>query len=170
LTPDDLKSFQEYGVDRILVLSTASSVDRARQLWSTFKGNTNGETGVPKGKVSSGDLPALFVLKTILELKLLESGWWHEAGLRVDASEGSALEIHVPDEERAQVLDWIKAIAEKPLPDAYFAWAREVAIHHFDTALADLQALTWERDPQGTIQNLATVSAGHVQDVARIYF
>jgi hypothetical protein len=170
LTPDDLKSFQEYRVDRILVLSTASSVDRARQLWSAFKGNTNGETGVPKGKVSSGDLPALFVLKTILELKLLESGWWHDAGLRVDASEGSALEIHVPDEERAQVLDLIKAIAEKPLPDAYFAWAREVAIHHFDTALADLQALTWERDPQGTIQNLATVSAGHVQDVARIYF
>src|SRR5262245_7735126 len=170
LTPEDLKGFQQYRADRILVLSTASSIDRTRQLWSAFKGNTNGETGVPKGKVSSGDLPALFVLKTILDLKLLESGWWHEAGLRVDASEGSALQIHVPDEERPQVLDWIKAIAETPLPDAQFAWAREVAIHHFDSALADLQALTWERDPQGTIQNFETVSAKHVQDVARIYF
>src|SRR5262249_29823209 len=154
--------FQQYRADRILVLSTASSMDRARQLWSAFKGNTNGESGVPKGKVSSGDLPALFVLKTILDLKLLESGWWHDGGLGVDAGEGSDLQIHVPDEERPQIMDWIKVIAEKPLQDAYFAWAREVAIHHFDSALADLQALTWERDPQGTIQLLETVSARHV--------
>ena len=170
LTPDDLKGFQQYRADRILVLSTASSTDRARQLWSAFKGNANGETAVPKGTVSSGDLPALFILKTILDLKLLESGWWHDAGLRVDAGEGSALQIHIPDEERPHVMDWIKSISQAPLPDTYFAWAREVAIHHFDSALADLQALTWERDPQGTIQNLATVSAGHVQDVSRIYF
>jgi hypothetical protein len=170
LTPDDLKAFQQYRADRILVLSTASSMDRARQLWSAFKGNANGETAVPKGTVSSGDLPALFILKTILDLKLLESGWWHDAGLRVDAGEGSGLQIHIPDEERPHVMDWIKDIAQTPLPDTYFAWAREVAIHHFDSALADLQALTWERDPQGTIQAFETVSAKHVQDVARIYF
>jgi hypothetical protein len=170
LTADDLKAFQQYRADRILVLSTASSMDRARQLWSAFKGNANGETTVPKGTVSSGDLPALFILKTILDLKLLESGWWHDAGLRVDAGEGSGLQIRIPDEERPHVMDWIKAIAETPLPDTYFAWAREVAIHHFDGALADLQALTWERDPQGTIQTFETVSAKHVQDVARIYF
>jgi hypothetical protein len=170
LTPDDLKAFQQHRADRILVLSTASSMDRARQLWSAFKGNANGETTVPKGTVSSGDLPALFILKTILDLKLLESGWWHDAGLRVDAGEGSGLQIRIPDEERPHVMDWIKAIAQTPLPDTYFAWAREVAIHHFDSALADLQALTWERDPQGTIQTFETVSAKHVQDVARIYF
>jgi hypothetical protein len=170
LTPDDLKGFQQYRADRILVLSTASSMDRARQLWTAFKGNANGETAVPKGTVSSGDLPALFILKTILDLKLLESGWWHDAGLRVDAGEGSALQIRIPDEERPYVVGWIKAIGQTPLPDTYFAWAREVAIHHFDSALADLQALTWERDPQATIQTFETVSAKHVQDVARIYF
>jgi hypothetical protein len=50
------------------------------------------------------------------------------------------------------------------------AWAREVAIHRLGTIQADLQALTWERDPQGVMQDLKTVSTGHVQDVARIYF
>src|SRR5262245_59526963 len=170
LTPDDLKGFQQYRADRILVLSTASSMDHARQLWSAFKGNPNGETAVPKGTVSSGDLPALFILKTILDLKLLESGWWHDSGLRVDAGEGSALQLHIPDEQRPHVMEWIKTVAQMPLPDNYFAWAREVAIHRFDSALADLQALTWERDAQGTIQTLETVSSRHVQDVARIYF
>ena len=170
LTPDDLKPFQQYRAERILVLSPASSMDRARQLWSSFKGNSNGETGVPKGKVSSGDLSALFVLKTILDLKLIESGWWLDASLRIDAAAGTGLQIQAPDENRPRILEWIKNIADTPLPDEYFAWAREVAIHHFDSVVPDLQALTWDRDPQGIIQDPATVAAKHVQDVARIYF
>ena len=170
VTPDDLKSFQQYRADRILVLSPASSLERARQLWSAFKGNPNGETGVPKGKVSTGDLSALFVLKTILDLKLIESGWWREASLRIDGSEGSALQIRAPDEKRTQILDWIKSIANAAPPDPYFAWIREVAIHRFDSIRSDLQALIWERDAQGTIQELETISAKHVQDIARIYF
>jgi hypothetical protein len=145
-------------------------MDRARQVWSDFKGNASGETGVPKGKVSSGDLPALFILKTILDLKIIEAGWWRDTSVRIDAGEGSGLQIRASDDKTAQILEWVKGIAGTPLPDAYFAWAREIAIHHFDIVRADLQALTWERDPQATIQDLATVSAGHVQDVARIYF
>ena len=35
---------------------------------------------------------------------------------------------------------------------------------------ADLQALSWERDPQRMIQAPETVSASQVQDVARTYF
>src|SRR5262249_11861317 len=170
LTPEDLKPFQQYRADRILVLSTASSIDRARQLWTAFKGNTNGETALPKGSVPSGNLSALFVLKTILDLKVIESGWSRDTMPRIDAGEGSNLQIQASAEKRQQILDWIKTIANIPQSDAYFAWAREVAVHHFDSVLPDLQALTWERDPQGTVENPATVSAKHVQDVARIYF
>jgi hypothetical protein len=169
-TPDDLKPFQQYRADRILVLSTASSIDRARQLWSAFKGNANGETALPKGSVPSGNLSALFVLKTILDIKVIESGWSRDAMPRIDAAEGSNLQIPASDENRQQVLDWIQNIANTPLSDSYFTWAREVAVHHFDNVLPDLQALTWERDPKGAVQDPATVSAKHVQDVARIYF
>ena len=54
--------------------------------------------------------------------------------------------------------------------DAYFNFAREVAIHRFDLVRADLQALTWERDRQGSISDFATIMLQQVQDVARIYF
>jgi len=170
LIAEDLKPFQQYRADRILVLSTASSMDRARRIWSAFKGNANGETVLPKGSVPSGNLSALFVLKTILDLKVIESGWSGDALPRIDAGEGSNLQIPASDEKRQQILDWIKAIANTPLADAYFTWAREVAMHHFESVLPHLQALTWERDAQGTVQDPVTVSAKHVQDVARIYF
>jgi hypothetical protein len=169
-TSEDLKSFQPYRADRILVLTPASSMDRARQLWSAFRGSTSAETGVPKGKVSSGDLSALFILKTVLDLKLIEAGWWRDASLRIDAGEGSGLLIQADEARRAQILDWIRTFASAPPSDMYYAWAREVAAHRFDSARTDLQALTWERDPQGTIQDPETVLLKHVQDVARIYF
>src|SRR5262249_38902673 len=75
IAADDLKTFQQYRPERILVLTPAASMDRQRQLWSSFKGNSSGETGLPKGKISSGDLSALFILKTILDVKIIESGW-----------------------------------------------------------------------------------------------
>jgi len=165
-----LKRFQKYRADRILVLARPDSIDRARELWSSFKGNDSGEPGVPKGSVSTGDLPALVILKVMLDRKLIEAGWWRDVELRISASEGSDLQIRADAEKRVVILRWIKQIgAEKP-PDTEFAWAREVAIHRFETLRGDLQALTWERDPQGTIQDLETIGAGHVSDVARIYF
>jgi hypothetical protein len=170
LTADDIKAFQKYRPERILVLAPQPSMDRTRLLWSGFKGTGNAEASVPNGNVSSGDLPALLVLKAILDLKIIDAGWWREVELGFDASQGSSLRIRTDDEKRARILEWIKAIASTPPSESDFAWAREVAVHHFDTARSDLQALTWERDPQGTIPALETVSLKHVQDVARIYF
>jgi hypothetical protein len=170
LAADDLKSFAKYPSARILVLTPSSSIDRMRQLWSTFKGNASGEMGVPQGKVSPGDLPALFVLKTIVDMKLIEAGWFRDVELRIDASEGSNLVIEGDSVKRAQVMDWIKSLATTLPPEKYFNWAREVAIHHFDSVRPDLQALTWERDRQGAIPEFATITPQQVQDVARIYF
>jgi hypothetical protein len=170
LTADDLKAFQQYRAERILVLAPAGSIDRARQLWSAFRGNPNGETGVPRGKTSSGDLSALAVLKNILDLKIIESGWWRDVSVRIDAGQGTDLQIVAPADKRQQILAWIKTVAEAPPADSFFEWVREVSMHQFANIRADLQALTWEHDPQGTVQDLQTVSAKHVQDVARIYF
>jgi hypothetical protein len=165
-----VKSFQNYRADQILVLATQESMDRARQLWGSFKGNNSGNTGVPKGNISTGDLPALLMLKTLLDRKLIEAGWWRDVQLKISASEGSTLIITADTDRRARILEWIKRWASERPSDAEMAWAHEVALHRFGTIQADLQALIWERDPQGVLQNLQTVSAGHVQDVARIYF
>ena len=167
---DDLRDFSKYRAERILVLAPSSSVARAREVWSNFKGSNSGPTRVPKGKISTGDLPALFVLKTIIDLKLIDSGWWRDAELRIDATEGAELQIAAGDEKRAQILGWIKSIGTTPLSDKYFAWAREVAIHRFKTTMPDLQALTWERDPQGSVADLSSISSGLLQDVVRLYF
>jgi hypothetical protein len=169
-TVEDQKQFQKYRADRILVLAPSPALDRARQVWNSFKGSATGETGVPRGKVSSGDLSALFVLKTLLDLKLIEAGWWPNAEIRLDANQGSTLDIRADEERRTQILDWIKSIASGVTSETYFSWAREVAIHHFGQIVPDIQALIWERDVQGTIQPLETVFQTHVQDVARIYF
>jgi hypothetical protein len=167
---DLVKSFEKYPPGRILVLAPAGQLDHAREIWSSFKGSDSREAGVPKGPVSGGDLPAVYVLKTILELKVISAGWWREVDLRIDASEGSALQIRADAENRRQILDWVKEIAAHAPSDKEFAWMREVAIHRFDTVRSDLQALTWERDPQATIQDIETVVPKFVQDVAQIYF
>jgi hypothetical protein len=166
----DLKTFSGFRAERILVLAPPASLENARQLWSNFKGSTSGPTGVPKGKVSSGDLPALFILKTMLDLKLIDAGWWKEAKLRIDATEGSTLQITADSGKRAQILDWIKMAGTTPPAEKYFSWAREVAVHRFRLAMPDMQALIWERDPQGTVPDLSSVNRDLIQDVARIYF
>jgi len=168
---DIMKSFEKYRADRILVLAPASALDRARELWSSFKGSSDSrEAGVPKGPVSSGDLPAVYVLKTMLELKAIEAGWWPEVELRIDASEGSALQIRADAGRRQQIIEWARNIGKQGPSDKDFAWMREVAVHRFDIVRPDLQALTWERDPQGTIQDIETILPKFVQDVAQVYF
>jgi hypothetical protein len=168
-TADDLNAFAKYRPERILVLAPMASMDNARRLWSGFKGSASGETGVAKGRVSTGDLPALFLLETMVKLRIIEAGW-RDTDVRIDAGVGSDLQIAGDDDHRAAIRDWIKSIVMTPPSDRYFQWAREVAIHRFAGAVPDLQCLTWERDPQGTIQDLSTIAPQHVQDVARIYF
>jgi hypothetical protein len=167
---ETLRMFQTTGPERILVLARPESMDRARQVWSSFKGNPAANTGVTRGNVASGDLPAIFLLKTLLDRKLIEAGLWGDTELKISASEGSTLLITGEANTRARILEWIRRFAMERPSDADIAWAREVGVHRLGTVQADLQALIWERDPQGSIQDLETVSAGHVQDVARIYF
>jgi len=170
LDTEILRTFQTYRPDRILVLAAPQSLDSARRLWSNFRGNSSGNTAVARGNVSSGDLPALVILKTLIDRKVIQAGWWNDVEVKISASEGSMLAISGDTGKRARIVEWIKQLGMQKPTEEEVAWAREVAIHRFGRIEADLQALTWERDPQGSFQNLGTVSAGHVSDVARIYF
>ena len=170
LDAEVLRTFQTYRPDRILVFAPPQSLDSERRLWSAFRGNSNGNTGIAKGNVSSGDLPALVILKTLVDRKVIQAGWWNDVEVKISASEGSMLTISGDADKRARIVEWIKQLGTQKPTDDEVAWAREVAIHRFGKIESDLQALTWERDPQGSVQNLDTVSAGHVSDVARIYF
>ena len=70
-------------------------------------------------------------------------------------------------EELWPVLGHVPTIFE---PDAELAWAREVAIHHLNDVLPDVQSLLWQRVPDYIPQDLQTIAATHVQDVAKLYF
>ena len=164
-------ALQEYRPERILVLEPAAQLDRARSLWSAFKGNDRDVTVInPRGNVANIDVPALVVLKAALDRKLIESGWWRDASLRIDATRGAALQIDAPPEIRTQVLEWIKAIGATPLSESDLNWAREVAIHHLNDVLPDVQALLWQRVTDYVLQDLESIAATHVQDVAKLYF
>ena len=168
---NSVRAFQKYRGDRILVLVPPQSLDRAQTAWTAFRGNTQDTATVnPVGKVANIDLPALLVLKMLLDRKLIEAGWWTDATVRLDATRGAELAIDAPSAIRDEIMSWIKAIAVAPLADADFAWAREAAIHHLNEILPDLQSLVWQRVPDYVIPNLDTISASQVQDVAKLYF
>src|SRR5262249_49497399 len=96
-----VQSFQKYRADRILVLAPAASLPAARATWSNFKSNDRDATVVTaQGNVANIDVPALVVLKSILDRKLIESGWWHDASLHIDATLGATLEIEAPSQIR----------------------------------------------------------------------
>ena len=131
LDTEILRTFQTYRPDRILVLAPPQSLDSARRLWSNFRGNSSGNTAVARGNVSSGDLPALVILKTLVDRKVIQAGWWNDVEVKISASEGSMLAISGDAGKRARIVEWIKQLGMQKPTDEEVAWAREVAIHRF---------------------------------------
>jgi hypothetical protein len=171
--PDEntVRAFQKYRADRILVVTPPAVRERARALWSKFAGNSRDSlTPAPVGNVANIDLPALLILKAMLDRKLIESGWWHQAALRIEATSGATLVIEAAPPIREQISAWVKAIAAGPLADSDFAWAREAAMHHLPEVIPDVQILAWQRVPDYVLADLSTIAATQVQDVAKLYF
>jgi hypothetical protein len=163
-----LAEFQQYRPDRIFVLAPAAALQRVRTVWSAFKGNANDRSVVtPQGDVANIDLPALLIVKTAIDRKLIEAGLWNDAVLSIDARKGAALQIEAPSHTRAQIIRWIKDLATSPPSDMDFRWLREAAQHHLSDVLPDLQSLVWIRVPEYTLLDLETVSVSQVQDVAK---
>jgi hypothetical protein len=165
------RAFQKYRADRILVLVPAAAMERARSQWSSFKPNTQDAAAItPQGNVANIDVPALVILKAILDRKLIEAGWWHDASVRIDATHGATLSIEGSPAIEQQIAAWLKAIAAAPLAESDFVWAREVAVHHLDDVLPDVQCLLWQRVPDYILTDIETIAATQLMDVARLYF
>jgi hypothetical protein len=163
-------SYGAYRPGRILVMAPPESLERLRQQWSRFKGNPNDETAmVVDGKIPGPHLPALFVLKMLLDRRLIEAGMWNDVQIEIRASEGSTLTMHGNEADRARLLSWIEDIASRPIPDEDLEWAREAAIHHLADFLPDLQSLVWEWTPDGSIFDFHFIPPALIQDAARMY-
>jgi hypothetical protein len=163
-------SFGTYRPERILVMAPPQSLERLREQWSRFKGNPNDATVmVIDGKIPGPHLPSLFVLKMLLDRRLIEAGMWSDVRLEIRAVKGSTLTIAASDADRRRVLTWIEEIAMHPIPKEDADWAREAAIHHVSEFLPDLQSLVWEWTPDGTIFDFHLVPTALIQDVARMY-
>ena len=163
-------SYGAYRPARILVMAPADSLERLTQQWSTFKGNpSDGTAMVVAGKIPGPHLPALLVMKMLLDRRLIEAGMWNDIQLEIRASEGSTLTIHGNDTDRAHVLSWIEDIASRPVPEEDLEWAREAASHHLADFLPDLQSLIWEWTPDDTIFDFHLIPAALIKDAARMY-
>jgi hypothetical protein len=163
-------SYGAYRPGRILVMAPPESLQRLKRQWAQFKGNPNDETApAVDGKIPGPHLPALFVLKTLLDRRLIEAGMWNDVQLEIRASEGSTLTIHASEADRSRVLSWIADIASRSIPDEELEWAREAAIHHLREFLPDLQSLTWAWTPDGTIFDFHFIPAALIKDAARMY-
>jgi hypothetical protein len=163
-------SYGVYRSSRILVMAPPEAMDRVKKQWEGFKGNSNDETPVKiNGNIPGPHIPALLVLKMLLDRRLIEAGMWSNTRLEICVSEGSTLSFHGSESDHRLVLSWIADIASRPIPEEEFDWAREAAIHHLPDFLPDLQSLLWEWFPEGTIPDIHLVPAALIKDVARIY-
>ena len=167
----EVQLYEKYSPQRILVMAPASALPRARQLWSGFTGNPADAPPAPSlGEVANADLPALLVLKAMLDRRLMETGLWSDVRLEIKASEGSKLTISGDGDAQRRIVNWIREIAMTPPSEEDFAWVREAAFHQLDEMKPDLQSLAWLRDRQGIFLDPQSITPAHVQNVARIYF
>jgi hypothetical protein len=163
-------SYGAYRPARILVMAPPQSLERLKQQWSRFKGNPNDQTTmVVAGKIPGPHLPALLVMKMLLDRRLIEAGMWNDIRLEIRVSEGSTLAINGSDTDRARVLSWIEDIASRPVPEEDLEWAREAANHHLADFLPDLQSLIWEWTPDDTIFDFHFIPTPLIKDAARMY-
>ena len=157
--------------DRLLVFAPGADLPGIRRRFNGWtSGDQDSTPSLSAGRVATGDLPALVVLKTWLDAKLIEAGWWGQVESRIRGIEGSRLVIEGDAQQYAVVQAWIQELEELGLEDGEFLRVRSAAQGYFNRIRRDLQILLWQRDPRGTIRLPATVNPTRLRDVARIYF
>jgi len=163
-------SFGAFRSNRILVMAPPNAMDRVKQSWAGFKGNAGDSTPVLiRGNITSADIPAMVVLKLLLDRRLIEAGLWNDVQVEVRASQGSTLTVKGNDTDRSLVQNWIREIADRLPPEEDIQWAREAAIHHLHELRPQLQSLMWEWNPDGVLSDIRTVPDTQIQEVARLY-
>lgn len=157
--------------DRILFFFPASELTSARGRFRDWtSGRLDSTPSLSVGPVSTGDLPSLVVLKTWLDTKLIEAGWWGQVGLDIVGTEGSRLLIEADPGREEQIRAWISDVAMEGLSDDEFLRVRSAAGGYFDSIRRELHILLWQRDPRGMIRPPSSVTQSRLRDVARIYF
>ncbi len=157
--------------DRLLVLAPVADLPNLRRRLNDWtSGSLDSTPSLSAGRVATGDLPGLVVLKTWLDAKVIEAGWWGQVDLRIEGIEGSRLIIDADAEHDAVVQAWIQEVAEIGPEDGEFLHVRSAALGYFNRIRRELQILLWQRNPRGTIRLPTTVNPTRLRDVARIYF
>ena len=157
--------------DRILVFAPAADLpDLRRRLNGWTSGEQDSTPSLSAGQVATGDLPGLLVLKTWLDAKVIEAGWWGQVDLRIEGIEGSRLIIDADAEQDAVIQAWIQEVEQVGLEEEEFLRVRNAALGYFNRIRRELQIMLWQRDPRGTIRNPTTVNPTRLRSVARIYF
>ena len=171
--PDDavFEQLRDVRPDRILVFAPPAEIPNLRRRLNRWTSGARDSTpSLSAGRVATGDLPALLVLKTWLDAKVVEAGWWGQIDLRIEGIGGSGLIIDADDEQEAAVQIWIQEVEEMGLEEGEFLRVRSAALGYFNRIRRELQILLWQRDPRGTIRPPTSVNPTRLRDVARIYF
>ncbi len=165
------EQLRDLRADRLLMFAPGAELPSLRRRFNGWtSGDQDSTPSLSAGRVATGDLPALLVLKTWLDAKIVEAGWWGQVDLRIEGIQGSRLIIDADAEQDAVVQAWIQEVEEMGLEDGEFLRVRSAALGYFNRIRPDLQILLWQRNPQGTIRPPTTVNQTRLRAVARIYF
>lgn len=173
--PDDLAP-RLAGVrpDRIVFFLPALEQERHRaalDAWSSGEMDATDAMGV--GAVATADLPALVILKTWLDRKVIEAGWSGLVSVRIAGTEGSRIVIVADPVRKARVESWLASGASYFDSEAgalEFQQLGPASSAYYDRIRADLAILLSQRAPFGQILPPDAVSLGAFRNMLRIYF
>jgi hypothetical protein len=160
--------------DRVLVFLPPGELERRwgfLEAWNGGEMDATDSTGV--GTVATADLPALIILKTWLEGRIIEAGWSDRVEIRIAGTEGSDLSIRTDPGREIEIRAWLRGTAGRVDSDRAreeFLQFRAAAGPAFDLLRRDLQILLWQRAPEGRILPPDTVSYESFRSVLDIYF
>ena len=157
--------------NRLLVFYPQDGLPDARSRYGNWSGGAmDNSPDLAVGEVATADMPGLIVLKTWLEARLIEAGWWGRVDLRIDGIEGSRLIIEGDPEREAIVRSWIAELAADGIAEEEFERVRIASAGYFQRIRRELQIILWQRAPEGTILPPATLTLARLRGIAGNYF
>jgi hypothetical protein len=173
-SPPDAAVFEELEAvrpDRILLFYPSQDLPDARSRFQSWiGGRSDVSPSLSVGDVATADIPGLIVLRSWLETKLIEAGWWSLVGLRIDGLEGSRLVIDADPQREAYVRDWIAQVTGAGITESDFVRVRDAAAGYYQRIRRDLQIILWQRAPEGTILPPASFPPARLQHIAEAHF